>query len=72
MGKAMTWSPFVRTCEQGARISIKVATDPSMKDVTGRFITSTRAAELLPAVKWRKDGDLQRALWDRTAGWVGL
>jgi NAD(P)-dependent dehydrogenase (short-subunit alcohol dehydrogenase family) len=72
IGKATTWSPFIRTPEQGAQISIKMAADPEMANVTGEFLTSTGPAKVLPAVRWRKDIDLQRSLWERTAGWVGL
>ncbi len=72
IGNAMTWSPLVRNSERGARISIKVATDPKMQDVSGKFITSTRPAEVLPKVRYLKDRDLQRRIWDRTSEWVGL
>lgn len=72
IGNAMTWSPFVRSSDRGARVLIKTATDPDMQGVTGRFITSTRPAEVLPRNRFLKDAVLQKRIWDRTAEWVGL
>ncbi len=72
IGNVMTWSPFVRSSDRGARILIKMATDPGIQGVTGRFITSTRPAELLLRNRFLKDADLQKRIWDRTAEWVGL
>ncbi|MEX0874156.1 MAG: SDR family oxidoreductase [Actinomycetota bacterium] len=72
IGNAATWSPFVRTSDQGAQISIKMAVDPEMAGVNGRFFTSTGPAKVLPTVRYLKDAELQRSLWERTSGWVGL
>ena len=72
IGNAMTWSPFVRSSDRGARILIKMATDPEAQGVTGRFITSTRPAEILPRNRFLRDAALQKKIWDRTAEWVGL
>jgi retinol dehydrogenase-12 len=72
IGNAMTWSPFVRSSDRGARIVIKTATDPEAQGMTGRFITSTRPAEVLPRNRFLKDDALQKRIWDRTTEWVGL
>ncbi len=72
IGNAMTWSPFVRSSDRGARILIKMAIDPGVQGVTGRFITSTRPAELLLRNRFLKDAVLQKRIWDRTADWLGL
>jgi NAD(P)-dependent dehydrogenase (short-subunit alcohol dehydrogenase family) len=72
IGNAMTWSPFVRSSARGARVSIKMAIDPDVQGVTGRFITSTRPAEILPRNRFLKDAALQKRIWDRTCEWVGL
>jgi retinol dehydrogenase 12 len=72
IGNAMTWSPFVRSSDRGARIVIETATDPEAQGVTGRFITSTGPAEVLPRNRFLKDTALQKRIWDRTREWVGL
>ena len=68
---ALARTPLVRTPAQGAHMSIKLATDPTMRDVTGKFFTSTQAARVLPAAGPRNDEALQRELWDKTEQWIG-
>ncbi|RJL21734.1 SDR family NAD(P)-dependent oxidoreductase [Bailinhaonella thermotolerans] len=65
-------TPLVRTPEEGARMGVRLATDPKLAHVTGRFFTSTPAARLLPRAGGRGDERLARALWSRTAALVGL
>lgn len=72
LGTAMTWSPFVRSSEHGARVAIKMAVDRDVESMTGRFVTSTRPAEILPRNRFLKDAALQKRIWDRSREWVGL
>jgi retinol dehydrogenase-12 len=65
-------TPVVRTAEQGARMSIRVATDPALESTTGGFFSSTPGAAMLPPVAARRDTLLQGRVWDRTAELVGL
>lgn len=69
VGGVLSRTPLVRTPHQGARMSIKLAIDPTI-DVSGRFFTSTPAARVLPLVGALGDRELQRELWDRTEEWL--
>jgi NAD(P)-dependent dehydrogenase (short-subunit alcohol dehydrogenase family) len=68
----LSHTPLVRTPEQGARISVRLATDPSLAGVSGRYFPSTPGSRFLPKVRAVRDVDLQRRVWDRTADLVGL
>lgn len=68
---ALARTPLINTPHQGAQMSIKLATDPSLAHTTGEFFTSTPGARLIPPVGARKDAELQRRLWDATERWVG-
>ncbi len=65
-------TPLVRTPDQGAEMSVRVATDPELAGTTGRFFTSTPGARLLPATAPCRDEGLQRRVWERTETLVGL
>lgn len=62
---------LVRTPEQGARISVRLATDPSLAGVSGRYFPSTPGSRFLPKVRAARDPQLQRRIWDRTVELVG-
>jgi hypothetical protein len=51
---------------------VRLATDPELEGVTGRFYTTTLAMRLLPPVPAMLDTGLQRRIWERTEGLVGL
>jgi NAD(P)-dependent dehydrogenase (short-subunit alcohol dehydrogenase family) len=65
-------SPLIRTPEQGARMSIRMATAPEFAEVSGRFVTSTPVMRLVPAVAAFGDRALQARLWERAAELWGL
>lgn len=69
---ALARTPLVRTAEQGARMTVRLATDPSLAGVSGRYFTSTPGLDLLPPARARRDANLGRRIWERTAGLVGL
>lgn len=69
---ALSHSPVVRTPEQGARMGMKLATDPALANVSGEFLTATPGLRFLPRVPARRDAELQRRLWERTAELTGL
>ena len=54
------------------RMSVRLATDPSLAGVTGRFFTSTPGMRFLPSVRDSRDAGLQRRVWERTSELVGL
>lgn len=70
--RALSHTPLTRRPEQGARMGLRLATDPSLEGVSGKFFTSTPGMRFLPAVRARRDLDLERRLWERSAELVGL
>jgi NAD(P)-dependent dehydrogenase (short-subunit alcohol dehydrogenase family) len=72
VAERLSATPLVRRPEQGARMGVRLATDPELATVNGRFFTSTPGARLLPPRRILSDVDFQRQLWDRTAALVGL
>jgi NAD(P)-dependent dehydrogenase (short-subunit alcohol dehydrogenase family) len=72
LDRLLSHTPLVRTPEQGARISVRLATDPSLEGVSGRYFPSTPGSRFLPRVRAACDANLQRRVWDRTAELVGL
>ena len=56
----------MRTPEQGARMSVRLATDPSLAGVTGRFFTSTPGLRFLPPAGATRNVALQGRIWERT------
>ena len=65
-------TPFVNTPAEGARLVVRLATDPDLEGVTGRFYTTTPGMRLLPPVPAMLDTRLQRRIWERTEALVGL
>ncbi|MGI5164888.1 SDR family NAD(P)-dependent oxidoreductase [Spirillospora sp. CA-253888] len=65
-------TPLLRTPEQGARMALRLATEPEFADSSGGFYSSTPGARLLPASAARKDRELRRAVWERSAHLAGL
>ncbi len=70
IGDVLSRTPLINTPRQGAQMSIKLATDPTLARTTGEFFTSTPPARLLPPVGARRDVALQRRLWDETDTWL--
>jgi NAD(P)-dependent dehydrogenase (short-subunit alcohol dehydrogenase family) len=68
----LTRTPFVRTPDQGARMIVRLADDPSLAGVSGEFFSSVPGARLLPRHRALRDIELQGRVWDRTAELVGL
>jgi NAD(P)-dependent dehydrogenase (short-subunit alcohol dehydrogenase family) len=63
---ALSRSPLVRRPEQGARVLVRLATDPTFATRTGEFISSTPLAGLLPTIPAVRDQALRRRLWEAT------
>src|SRR5207302_9673516 len=63
---ALSRTPLVRRPEQGARVLVRLATDPAFATRTGEFISSTPLAGLLPTMPAVRDVGLRRALWEST------
>jgi NAD(P)-dependent dehydrogenase (short-subunit alcohol dehydrogenase family) len=59
-------TPLVRRPEQGARVLVRLATDPDFATRTGEFISSTPLAGLLPMIPAVRDAALRRRLWEAT------
>jgi retinol dehydrogenase-12 len=70
--RAASRTPLVNTPAEGARLVVRLATDPDLEDVTGRFYTSTPGMRLLPPIPAMLDTRLQRRIWERTETMVGL
>jgi NAD(P)-dependent dehydrogenase (short-subunit alcohol dehydrogenase family) len=65
-------TPLLRRPEQGARMSVRLATDPSVAGVTGRFFTSTPGMRFVPPTGATRNVELQGRIWERTRELVGL
>src|SRR3954463_13692703 len=63
---ALSRTPLVRRPEQGARVLVKLATDPRYATRTGEFISSTPLAGLLPTIPSVRDAALRQRVWDTT------
>jgi retinol dehydrogenase-12 len=63
---ALSRTPLVRRPEQGARVLVRLATDPEFATSTGEFVSSTPLAGLLPTIPAVRDAQLRRRLWDET------
>ncbi len=63
----MSVTPFVRRPAQGAAVPLALAIDDRYDGITGKFISSTAGAGLLPDHPARRDVELQHALWEATA-----
>jgi NAD(P)-dependent dehydrogenase (short-subunit alcohol dehydrogenase family) len=63
---SLSRTPLVRRPEQGARVLVRLATDPEFATRTGEFISSTPLAGLLPSIPAVRDVALRRRLWEAT------
>lgn len=70
--EAAARTPFVNTPAEGARLVVRLATDPKLIAVTGRFYTTTPGMRLIPPVPAMRDVGLQGRIWERTERLVGL
>jgi NAD(P)-dependent dehydrogenase (short-subunit alcohol dehydrogenase family) len=64
--RVLSRTPLVRRPEQGARVLVRLATDPAFATRTGEFISSTPGAGLVPDIPSVRDKDLRRRLWEQT------
>ncbi|GAC1307093.1 MAG: SDR family NAD(P)-dependent oxidoreductase [Acidimicrobiales bacterium] len=64
---ALSRTPLVRRPDEGARVLVRLATDPAFATRTGEFVSSTPLAGLVPSIGALGDVDLRRRLWDATA-----
>jgi NAD(P)-dependent dehydrogenase (short-subunit alcohol dehydrogenase family) len=67
VAQSLSRTPLVRRPEQGAKVLVRLATDPAFGTRTGEFISSTPFAGVLPKIPSVRDVDLRRRLWDATA-----
>jgi NAD(P)-dependent dehydrogenase (short-subunit alcohol dehydrogenase family) len=63
---ALSRTPLMRRPEQGARVLVRLATDPVFATRTGEFISSTPLAGLMPPIPAVRDVALRGCLWDAT------
>ena len=66
LATALSRTPLVRRPDQGARVLVRLATDPAFGARTGAFISSTPLAGLVPTIPAVRDEDLRRRLWEAT------
>ena len=66
VARALSRTPLVRRPEQGARVLVRLATDPEFATRTGAFISSTPLASLMPMIPAARDVALRRRLWEET------
>jgi retinol dehydrogenase-12 len=59
-------TPLVRRPEQGARVLVRLATEPAFASRTGEFISSTPLAGFVPKIPAVRDVALRRKLWEAT------
>jgi retinol dehydrogenase 12 len=71
VASALSHTPLVRRPEQGARVLVRLATDPAFATSTGQFVSSTPGAGLLPMIPSVRDVELRRRLWDATEAALG-
>ncbi len=70
--RVLSRTPLVKTPEQGARMTVHLATDPSVAATTGVFHSSTPGLGVLPTVRARRDPAVARRVRERTLELVGL
>jgi retinol dehydrogenase-12 len=63
---SLSRTPLVRRPEQGARVLVRLATDPEFATRNGEFISSTPLAGLLPTIPAVRDVALRQRLWEAT------
>ena len=71
LARALSRTPLVRRPEQGARVIVRLATDPAFATRSGRFVSSTPLAGLVPDIPALRDRELRRRLWEETAALFG-
>ncbi len=71
VGRRLSRTPLVRRPEQGARVLVRLATDPTFATRTGQFISSTPLAGVLPTMPAVRDVALRRRLWEATEALLG-
>lgn len=71
VARTLSSTPLVRRPEQGARVLVRLATDPEFATRTGAFVSSTPGAGLLPTIPSVRDRDLRRRLWEETEELLG-
>src|SRR3954452_11566315 len=59
-------TPLVRRPEQGAKVLVRLATDPEFATRTGAFISSTPGAGIVPTIPSVRDAELRHRLWQVT------
>jgi retinol dehydrogenase-12 len=62
----LSHTALVRRPDQGARVLVRLASDPAFATRTGEFISSTPLAGLLPTIPAVRNAELRRQLWDAT------
>lgn len=72
IGPIVSRAPLVRSAEQGAQMTVRLATEPALADTTGSYFVSVPGLGLLPPVRERRDVALARRIWARTSVLVGL
>src|SRR3954463_14615486 len=59
-------TPLMRRPEQGAKVVVRLSTDPEFSTRTGAFISSTPGAGIVPAIPSLSDVELRHRLWQVT------
>lgn len=72
VGRVLARTPLIRRPEQGAAVIIRLASDPALDGVTGRFVSSTPGAGFLPTRAVRRDPATADRVVERTRALVGL
>jgi retinol dehydrogenase 12 len=70
--RVLSRTPLVRRPEQGARVLVRLATDPAFASRTGEFVSSTPLAGLMPDIPAVRDAALRRRLWEATEALLGV
>ena len=71
VARVLSRTPLVRRPEQGARVIVRLATDPAFATRTGTFVSSTPLAGLVPDIPALRDRSLRRRLWEATEALLG-
>lgn len=72
LDKKLSGTFLIRTPAQGARISVKLATDPELAAVSGRYFPSTPGSRFIPLRPAVRNKELQQRVWERTEELIGL